>query len=227
MWNGVFNKSMYKKNITVPKTARYFVLGEPGEQITTVWFVCHGYGQLASYFIRNFEALQNAHTLVIAPEGLHRFYWERFSGRVVASWMTKEDREEDIIDYVNYLDLVYQQVMQSLNAPHVKVTVLGFSQGTSTVCRWIASGKASIHNLILWAGSLPQDMEFSGAIFNRLNTYFLVGDADEFIKEAQVKETEHLFLSKGMAVELIRYQGKHEIDENTLLAVSEKITAGR
>lgn len=208
---------MLKKNITVPKTARYFVLGEPGEHITSVWFVCHGYGQLASFFIRNFEPIQNKNTLIIAPEGLHRFYWEKFSGRVVASWMTKEDREDDIVDYVNYLDMVYEEVMQSLPLKDVKVTVLGFSQGTATVCRWIASKKRSLDHLILWAGMLPSDIEL--AAFTGFKIYFVAGDADEFIGKEQVAETEKLLASKKLSYEMIRYQGKHEIDEPILLAL--------
>jgi hypothetical protein len=91
---------MVKKNIIVTKTARYFISGEPSESIEQVWFVCHGYAQLANYFIRNFEILNDGKNLIIAPEGLNRFYWKGFSDRVVASWMTKEDREDDIKDYL-------------------------------------------------------------------------------------------------------------------------------
>lgn len=206
---------MQKRNIIVPKTARYFVLGEPGEHITTVWFVCHGYGQLASYFIRNFETIQTKNTLIIAPEGLHRFYWEQFSGRVVASWMTKEDREDDITDYVNYLDMVYDEVMQSFLKKNIKVVVLGFSQGTATVCRWIAAKRRTLHHLILWAGTLPPDIELS--VFTGFKIYFVAGDTDEFIKKEQVEETEQLLASKKLSYRIIRYQGRHEIDKATLL----------
>lgn len=212
---------MLKKNIIVPKTARYFVLGEPGEHITTVWLVCHGYGQLASYFIRNFESLQTKNTLIVAPEGLHRFYWEKFSGRVVASWMTKEDREDDITDYVNYLDMVYEEVMQSLSYKAVKVVILGFSQGTATVCRWIAAKQRPLHHLVLWAGTLPPDTELS--VFKGFKIYFLAGDADEFIKQQHVEETEQLLVAHQLSYTIIRYQGRHEIEEATLLRLASGI----
>jgi predicted esterase len=214
---------MHKKNITVPKTARYFVIGEPGEHITSVWFVCHGYGQAANFFIKHFEVLANPTTLIIAPEGLHRFYWEKFSGRVVASWMTKEDREDDIKDYVNYMELVYQEVLESLSK-EVRIHVLGFSQGTSTVCRWIALTQPRLHDLVLWAGSLPPEIDFSAAIFNSFKIYFLAGDEDEFVKKEQVDEIQQFFLSKQQASEIIRYKGKHGIDEATLMQLAEKIT---
>lgn len=215
--------NMYKKNITIAKTARYYVIGEPGDHITTVWFVCHGYGQLANYFIRNFEVLEKETTLIIAPEGLHRFYWEKFSGRVVASWMTKEDREDDINDYVRYLDDVYEEVMKSLNNKTVKIIGLGFSQGTSTICRWIANKKSVVHGLILWAGSLPEDMTFSHDPFGHFKIYYAVGDEDEFMKEEQRNKTEQVLMNHQLNYEIIRFNGKHELNEAVLLDLMKKI----
>jgi predicted esterase len=214
---------MQQKKITVPKTARYFLLGEPTEEITTVWFVCHGYGQLASYFIRNFEILENMQTLIVAPEGLHRFYWEKFSGRVVASWMTKEDREDDIFDYVNYLDLLYDEVLATLKNKKIKIVMLGFSQGTATVCRWIANKRSHVDRLILWAGSLPSDVDFPDELVKTLKTYFVVGDADEFIKEEQVSEYRQLLEEKKLSPEIIRFHGKHELDESTLTTLAARL----
>ncbi|MCW3086458.1 MAG: phospholipase/carboxylesterase [Bacteroidetes bacterium] len=213
---------MKQKNIIIPKTARYFTLGEVSGQTETIWFVCHGYGQLANYFIQNFHALDLTKNLVIAPEGLHRFYWEKFSGRVVASWMTKEDRNEDITDYVNYLDAVYTEVLSELKDKKVKINVLGFSQGTATVCRWLANGKSTADVLLLWAGAFPADLDFglSKTIFDRLKTVMIVGDADEFITEEEVKKQQEFLDQHRVKYELIRFHGKHEIPEETLMKIS-------
>jgi len=210
---------MQQKNITVPKTARYFILGERSEQIEQVWIVCHGYAQLANYFLKNFEDLNDGKTLIIAPEGLHRFYWKGFSEKVVASWMTKEDRESDIADYVNYLNLVYKEVLSGLKNKNVKVNVLGFSQGTATVCRWLANNKVKADNLILWAGAFPDDTNFKTdkAVLDKLKTFVVVGDADEFIDEAGVEKHSSLLKENNIKFELIRFKGKHEIDNATLL----------
>jgi hypothetical protein len=77
--------------------ARYSRLGEINDDTEQVWFVIHGYGQLAHYFIRKFALLENKNTCIIAPEGLSRFYVNelkeggfRNSDRVGATWMTKE-----------------------------------------------------------------------------------------------------------------------------------------
>jgi len=209
---------MQQKNIVIPKTARYFIVGEATEQIESVWFVCHGYAQLANYFINNFDELDNNKHLVVAPEGLHRFYWEGFSDRVVASWMTKEDRENDILDYVNYLDAVYTEVIASLKNKNIKINIFGFSQGTATVCRWLANNKVKADNLILWAGAFPSDMNFekNKEVFNSINTFVVAGDADEFINEEEVLKHLELLHKNEIAFELIRFKGKHEIDKKVL-----------
>ncbi len=215
---------MHQKNIIIPKTARYFVLGEPTHHIKTIWFVCHGYGQLANYFIKNFELLNDHKNLIIAPEGLHRFYWQGFSGKVVASWMTKEDRNEDIKDYINYLDAVYAEVLSSFKNKKVKINVLGFSQGTATVCRWIENKKCAIDNLILWAGAFPTDMDFkmNKFFFNAIKISLVIGNTDEFINEQQVQEHKNLLKTNAIKFQLIRFKGKHEIHQDTLLQLANK-----
>ncbi|MDQ3048017.1 MAG: phospholipase [Bacteroidota bacterium] len=213
---------MIQKNISIPKTARYFQLGEPSAAIDTVWFVCHGYGQLASYFLEHFKMLENGRTLIIAPEGLHRFYWEKFSGRVVASWMTKEDRNEDIQDYVNFLDAVYEEVINSLpsNTNNLKVNVLGFSQGTATVSRWLSKKNSKADNLILWAGTFPDDLGDEG-LFNSLNMHLVTGTEDPFVSaELKLKQEKEL-TEKRIRFTHLSFQGKHEIHSETLAKISE------
>lgn len=216
---------MLQKNIIIPKTARYFILNEPTEQIEQVWFVCHGYAQLANYFINNFDELDKNKNLIIAPEGLHRFYWKGFSERVVASWMTKEDRENDILDYINYLNVVYSEVISSLKNKNIKINVLGFSQGTATVCRWLASNNVKADSLILWAGAFPPDMNFekNKEVFKKLKTFVVVGDADEFITEEEVLKHADLLKKNEIAFELIRFQGKHEINKQTLTDLQKRL----
>ncbi|MDQ6717353.1 MAG: hypothetical protein M3Z17_03270, partial [Gemmatimonadota bacterium] len=104
------------KNIVVPRTARYAVLGEPGPDLKEVWVVCHGYAQLAQRFIERFRSIASIERLIVAPEALSRFYADRGGGfhgpssQVGASWMTSEDRESEITDCIAYLDAVHDEV---------------------------------------------------------------------------------------------------------------------
>ena len=81
---------MQEHHFSTPRTARYYTL-DPAEAVREVWFVLHGYGQLAGAFLRHFERLQDGARLFIAPEALSRYYLPGHQ-RVGASWMTREDR---------------------------------------------------------------------------------------------------------------------------------------
>lgn len=201
------------------------MLGELSSSVKHVWFACHGYGQLANYFLKRFELLDTGEHLVVAPEGLHRFYVKGFSDRVGASWMTKEDRTDDISDYVHFLDNVYDEVMKELSKD-VKVHVLGFSQGAATASRWLCMGKAKADDLILWAGAFPPDIDFKENIdvLAPLRKWVVIGDQDEFINEAQLNEHLQLLDKNEMKYELLRFSGKHEINAGALMDLSQRIS---
>jgi len=209
---------MIKRNISVPKTARFYLSGEITDNIKSVWFVLHGYGQLAEEFIQNFESISDDHTLVVAPEALNRFYWKGFHGKIGATWMTKEDRLNEIKDYVNFLDILYNEVMIKIPGNTIKVTVLGFSQGTATACRWVVNSKVKVDKLILWGGTIPPDINSveSEKILEASNLAIVVGDKDEFIDENLIdREIKHLD-EKKLLYQLIRFDGKHEIKPEIL-----------
>jgi predicted esterase len=217
---------MNKHKIAVKKTARYFILGNVSEQVKQIWFVCHGYAQLASYFLKKFESLQNPEILIVAPEGLNRFYIEGVSGRVAASWMTKEDREDEIRDYVAYLDAVYEELSSQLRSKNIIVNVLGFSQGTATVCRWLALGNIKADNLILWAGPFPDDLDLeeNKKLFDKSKIYFVLGDNDPYISEEKVQE--HVGMLKGkLNFEVLRFEGGHEINQEALKKIADELTS--
>ncbi|HXL53845.1 MAG TPA: hypothetical protein VN945_11990, partial [Gemmatimonadales bacterium] len=144
------------------RTARYFTLGN-SSGVAEVWFACHGYGQLAARFLEKLRVLDDGRRYLVAPEGLSRFYLSESATerRVGATWMTREDRLAEIDDYVRYLDAVYADVFASIDRAHVTVHALGFSQGTSTVSRWAALGKAQIDRLTLWGGEFPPDLDLN------------------------------------------------------------------
>lgn len=211
--------SLITKNITTQKTARYFLIGKPSEKIKSALIVLHGYGQLAEDFIKYFEPIKSETTLIIAPEALNRFYIKGFSGKVGSTWMTKEDRENEIKDYVNYLDAVYDDVIRFGLLSKTKITVLGFSQGTVTACRWLSKGKSKVNRLILWGGGIPPDvdLELSNELFNSLQLTIVVGDKDEFILPEQIEKEELRLRENDIKYSLLLFEGKHIIQKETLL----------
>lgn len=141
--------------------ARYFKFGQITDSTQQLWFVLHGYGQLAQYFLKKFKSFEQRNMCVIAPEGLSHFYLEDIntrsqggSNRVGATWMTRENRLTDIENYISYLDKIYEiEIKDRTELP--QITLLGFSQGVATVARWAMHGKIKFNRMILWAGILP------------------------------------------------------------------------
>ncbi len=202
-----------KRYIVVDKTATYHILGNP-KTAKTIWFVLHGYGMLAKFFIKKFETLLNQDTCIIAPEGLSKFYTQGFYGRVGATWMTKEDREIEIQDYINYLNQLHQFICSENSSSDLKINLLGFSQGGATVSRWAANGKVKFNNLILWASVFPEDMNFEKV--NTDNTFLLYGNKDEFATHEKVNEQKGLLKNKTN-FSIIEFEGSHDIPKDVLI----------
>lgn len=215
---------MNEHRLTVPRTARFYSLGTPSESIKDLWVVCHGYGQLARYFLRHFATLANGQTLIVAPEALSRFYLDGFSGRVGATWMTKEDRLAEIDDQAAYMNLLLQSQLQQLPAG-VRVTVVGFSQGGATVCRWLASGAAPVHRLILWAASFPEDIDFTSAqsAFSKLPVAIVYGTQDQFITPESLQKKQQIMAGLGIQPKVYTFDGGHTLDADILLKVNTEL----
>ncbi len=139
-------------HLTVQRTARYYTIGELTDQTRNIWFCLHGFGQLAQYFSRKFADLDDGQTLVVVPEGLSRSYLNGDYKRVGASWLTREDKQHELDDTLNYLNVLYDQLLNGRNSASFHITLLGFSQGAAMASRLLNSGHVRADRLILWAG---------------------------------------------------------------------------
>jgi predicted esterase len=194
-----------EQKLKAPKTFRYWISGDL-EKASKLLIVLHGYGQLAEFFIRKFNGIPEDY-LIVAPEGMHRFYLNGTSGRVGASWMTKEDRESDIADNLNWLTQLFAELTEQKS---FEITILlGFSQGGATAARWYFSQKVEFNQLILWASIFPPDLK-KPEIKSNSNNYFVIGSDDEYYDaEAQKKEIE--FYEK-LGFQTLQFVGKHDVE---------------
>lgn len=201
----------------VTRTAHYATLGDPGPQVKKLWVVTHGYGQLAKTFVNRFTGIMDNETLVIAPEGLSRFYWGGFDGPVVASWMTREDRLDEIADFCNMLDQLYAHYVPKCH-PDVEIILLGFSQGTATLVRWIMSSFPKFDYLMLWAGQLPEDLDYAPHLeyFKTKKLYFAYGDEDPFISPERKLLMDQILLESKLSFQSVPYAGEHKVDRKAL-----------
>ena len=204
---------MQKHFFPVTKTARYFTHGNLGNHTQFIWIIIHGYAQTADAFLSSFESLGSEH-FIIAPEGLNKFYSRGFSGNPVASWMTSLEREHEIIDYTNYLN----SLVKSLNLAafsQVKTTVLGFSQGVSTQTRFIESSDFKFDYSVMIAGEIGKEFQenLPDKLAN-LKSLYLVGDQENILKPEKIESHQILFKNANCAFKI--FEGKHEVNQNTI-----------
>lgn len=208
-----------EQRLVVPRTARLATLGLKAP-LTEVWVVLHGYSQLASRFVRWFAPAVMPGRAIVAPEALNRFYTDRPAKLVGATWMTSDDREQEIRDHVEYLD----RVVEHLGAAHgpVPIHVHGFSQGAAMASRWVALGRVRPARLFLWGGGVPPDLDLAthGLRLTQAGLQVIVGDRDQFISEAMVEEQRRRLEAAGVAHALTRFTGGHVIPWNILRQVA-------
>lgn len=204
-------------HISYQTKARYRMLGEVGDN-KTLLVALHGYGYLAEFFIRKFQAVDLDRFVVICPEGPHRFYQSGTNGRVGASWMTKEDRLTDIENYIVYLDTLLEQLKSQ--ADFKSIVLLGFSQGGATASRWVAYGKHQFDKFLLWATVFPPDMERDYSTkFRGSKNYFIFGTKDEYYSLNQVHDHFHELSQLNIPFEMRTFDGSHNIHQETLLSI--------
>jgi predicted esterase len=214
--------------LRVERFARYATLGPEDGTAGEVWFVLHGYGQLAAKFLRAFHVLDDGTRLIVAPEALNRFYLVGVDTAaaadrpVGATWMTKEDRINEIHDYVAYLDAVAARLLGSLPSA-ARVVVLGFSQGTATAARWIASGSIKPAHVILWGGFPPPDLDWSARPLRSTTLQIVLGSRDQFVSSDRLAAEERRLREHDVSYQLTRYDGGHAIVATTLSELAQAL----
>ncbi len=197
-------------SLVVDRHARVALLGDP-ERAREAWLILHGYGMTARGILHWFRGAARADRLLVAPEGLSRFYDNRRGVRVVgASWMTAEDREHEIQDQRDYLDRVADRWL----GRRQRIAVHGFSQGVSTAFRWVAHTATPIDHLVGWAGVVPPDLALSelGPRQRRMAIDLVVGREDSRVPPAQVAADADRLRAAGLQVGLREVAGGHGID---------------
>jgi len=177
----------------------------------------HGYMETAQIQMERLETIpgSSAWTLV-SIQGLHRFYRGR-SDQVVASWMTREDREESIADNLAYLSVALEQV------PHdnsTRVVYTGFSQGVAMAFRAGLLGVARTLAIAAVGGDVPPELLTNGALkFPPI--LFTRGDRDEWLTQARFDRDVAAMAARGVALTTKVYSGAHEWNADVSQAIGD------
>jgi predicted esterase len=224
-------RAFEQRHLEVPRSARYAIMGSLDAELSEVWIVCHGHGQLARRFLSRFLPLEHADRLFVAPEALSRYYLSPPKGGphppdtpVGASWMTAEDRDFEMQDYIGYLDLLHEEIFSLVDRTKVRLWVLGFSQGAATAARWVARGKVDPDRVVLYAGLLPSelDAEHAARLAKRAPLTVVLGTNDEFARPELIAAQGARLQELRVPHTTIRFEGGHEITPDVLARLTEE-----
>jgi predicted esterase len=193
------------------RTGRYHTLGDAA-RAREVWFLLHGYGQSAADLLASCAALATPKRLVVAPEGLSRFYLRGGTGPVGASWMTREEREHEIADTLGWLDRVANELDDAAH-PRVRCA-MGFSQGAAAACRWAALGRTKLERLVLWGGGVPPDLDLARAQgrLRALRLHLVRGLRDRLWDEERLAQDSRRLAEHSIPHDSHPFDGEHAVD---------------
>ena len=217
--------SYSEHRLKVGRTARWGLIGALSPATREVWMALHGYAQLAAAFAAGARWPVSPARAFVFPEALQRFYaastTEPLANRtapVVASWMTRDARDDDIADNHEYLDALWSAVR--VRAPNADLVSFGFSQGGATAARWSAARAAAGVPpawLVLWGSGLPEEVDLAAhAPFRSVPVTFVVGDRDPWVTPKRVAAERARFASAAFPVDVRVFSGGHRLDDDIL-----------
>jgi predicted esterase len=196
------------RTLSIATSTHGRVLVEPRDAPVGLLVAFHGYGQSADEMLAEVLRIPGIDRWqVAAVQALHRFY-TRHDRRVVASWMTRQDREAAIVDNVAYV----HRVVEQLAPPGTPLVFAGFSQGASMAYRAAMLGPRDAVGVIALAGDVPPELEDGANTGARPWPPVLVGvGTDETWYSPERVDADVTFLREaGAEVELVRFAGGHE-----------------
>ncbi|MFD0932941.1 alpha/beta hydrolase [Psychroflexus salinarum] len=210
----------FTKKVSYQTTNTYSTLNKLTKDTENVWIVCHGIGFLSKFFISYFENIDPKLNYIIAPQAPSKYYQTKAYKYVGASWLTKENRELETENVLNYLDAILEN--EKLPSDK-KITLLGFSQGVSVVTRWLVQRKINCDHLVIHSGSIPAEFDSTSfAYLPRLKTSIIYGTEDEYLSEeriqTQIQLAKYIFPNTP---EVIKFDGKHVMHQESIKKISE------
>jgi predicted esterase len=142
---------------------------------------------------------------LVSIQGLHRFYSR--GSDVVASWMTKEDRERAIADNIDYVGSVLTTIAGEFRITRPMIYA-GFSQGVAMAYRAAAFVQRPSDGVIALAGDLPPDVAPVASSLPRT----LIGRGTEeewYTADKSAKDLEAL-RAAGVKVDEFVFEAGHE-----------------
>ncbi len=165
----------------------------------------HGYAQNAQAIVEPMRAFAPAGTTLVAVQALHRFY-SRSQQQVVASWMTREDRELMLADNIEYVGRVIAAARAEAAAHDTPMLLVGFSQGTAMAWRAAVAHRSPV---VALGGDIPPEItpEALGSVPAALVGH---GSLDDWYTREKHESDLTRLAAAGCAAESCTFEGGHD-----------------
>lgn len=209
-----------KKRVNYTHSNSYETLNSMGPDTENIWMAFHGMGYLSRYFLKYFNGLDPGQNYIIAPQAPSKYYQGPDFKHVGASWLTREDTINETKNVLNYVDAVFQ----TEKIDPSRLILMGYSQGVSIVCRWMATRKIQPKLLVLHSGGIPVELEADQLEYLDKSTpvYYIYGDTDQYITPERVQEQSQrgvkLFDER---LSIHKFAGGHQVNTQYLKTLAE------
>jgi predicted esterase len=193
----------------------------------------HGYGENAEDMMAALRLIPGASAWTrVSIQALNRFY-TRGDAKVVANWMTREDREQAIADNIAYVDNALDRALgpstrqsdEKARSGQAPLVFVGFSQGVAMAYRAALMGARPVAGVIALAGDIPPEFKTDMPTRQPWPRVLIgVGDKEEWYSADKVEHDLAFLTSHGVPHSITRFRGGHEWTDEFRVAAGEFLT---
>ena len=206
---------MTERNIATTTHGRYLLrpASTPAPAGLLVGF--HGYAEGAESQLERLRAIPGAERwTLVSVQGLHRFY-QRRTNEVIASWMTRQDRELAIADNLAYVEGVVDAASREMGREPARLVFAAFSQGVAMGFRAATATTRRVDGVIGVGGDVPPEID-AAALARVQKALVCRGSSDEWYTDAKFQHDTTRLRQSGVAVHAVTFEGGHEWSEAVL-----------
>ena len=198
---------MIEHDIATTTHGRYLTIPAASSAPAPLLIGFHGYGEDAETQLERLRTIPRSDQwLVGSIQGLHRFY-NRRTNEVVASWMTRQNREQAIADNIAYVKACIDAIGSEWGSAPA-IVFAGFSQGVAMAFRAAANSTRPVAGVIAVGGDVPPDVlpelrKLPAALIAR-------GASDNLYPEDQFRRDEQCLQKGAVKVQALTLTGGHE-----------------
>lgn len=201
----------------------------------------HGYAQTADDMMAELTQIPGAEAWAkVSIQALHPFYI-RSDSKVVANWMTRQDRDLAIADNIAYVRGAITHALQSTehkstehqstehsteheSTQHPALVCVGFSQGAAMAYRAALHSAQPVAGIVALGGDIPPELK-DDASLTWPRVLVGVGDREEWYAGEKLEADLAFLKSRNIEHQLVRFDGGHEWTDAFRAAVGAFLTS--